>query len=334
MQERSDWILKVFGFLTLLWFCFGLTVVAQVHKPTPEQSIVGIKASIPNAARTARTLGIQRSGSGIVIDQEGLIVTIGYIILEAESVQVIDINGEVKPASVVGYHAETGFGLLRTALTLKAKPLVLGESKHLTIRDPVTIISHSPYLETSPAFVVSRKTFAGYWEYLLENAIYTIPAAPSYAGAALIDQTGALVGVGSLLINDEFHLEGRRIPANLFVPIDQLKPNLSDLITKGRLTDPQRPWLGLVLTERHGRVVVLTARPQTPAQEAGLQTGDIILEIDGHPIDSMETMYRTLWNLGVSGIEIPLTLLHRNTLKKINILSGNRYHHYYFSHIN
>ncbi len=289
---------------------------------------------IPKAARTASTLGIQRAGSGIVIDREGLIVTIGYIILEAESVKVIDIDGQEKPATLIGYHAETGLGLLRATHELQAKPLALGESKQLAIRDHVTIVSHSPYLESHPAFVVSRKTFAGYWEYLLENAIYTVPVVSSYAGAALIDETGSLVGVGSLVIRDEFQLEGWSFSANLFVPIDQLKPILSDLTTNGRLSDPKRPWLGIILTERYGRVVILNARPQSPAHKAGLKTGDIILEVDGHSIDSMETLYRTLWNMGTSGIEIPLTLLHRNSLKTINVVSGNRYHHYYYSHIN
>lgn len=333
-MKKTQIIFSNLSVFMLLGFLIFLVIpLANAQNRDAKRSVVGIKAQIPNSARTATLLGSEREGTGVVIDSQGLVVTIGYIILEAETLQILDINGDEIPATVVGYHAETGFGLVRSILDLKAVPIPLGNSEKLVAQDTVTILTHASAPKAHQAIIAARKTFTGYWEYLLENAIYTAPPISSFAGAALVNDQGALVGVGSLALGEVIRMNGQSMPGNLFVPIDQLKPIINDLEKNGRPSGPQRPWLGLFLTEQYGRVVVARVRPRGPAQKAGMVPGDIILEIDGHPVDGLETLYRTLWKMGFSGLEVPLTLLHQNGIEKIKIISGDRYNHYRYSHI-
>lgn len=331
MKAKYDFF--PFSFLFLIGLSFFPFAPAHAESETAQRSIVGIKAEIPNSARTAKLLGNQRVGTGIVLDSSGLVVTIGYVILEAKSIQILDTNGQEVPATLVGYHAETGFGLVRSILELQAPPIQLGSSAALSTKAPVTVLTHAPQPATHEATVADRKTFAGYWEYLLENAIYTVPPISPFAGAALINEEGLLIGVGSLVLREAVRMNGQSIPGNLFVPIDELKPILHDLEKNGKPSRPQRPWLGLFLTEKYGRVEVARVYPSSPAQQAGMATGDIILKINETPVDGLETLYRNLWKMGTSGTKIPLTRLHHNSIEKLTVISGNRYDHYRFSHI-
>ena len=319
--------------VSILLIFFNSFFLAKAYCQPEDRSIVGIKAQIPNSARTASLLGNQRAGTGVVLDSKGLVVTIGYVILEAESIQILDVNGQEIPATLVSYHAETGFGLVRSILTLQAPPIQLGSSAKLSLKDPVTILTRLPRPASHQAMIVERKTFTGPWEYLLEDALYTVPPVSSFAGAALVDPAGSLVGIGSLVLREVTRMNGQSIPGNLFVPIDSLKPILQDLETNAQPSQPQRPWLGLFLTEKYGRVVVTRVYPASPAQKAGMEPGDIILKINETPIDNLEMLYRNLWQMGTSGTKIPLTRLHQNSIEKLSIISGNRYDHYRHSHI-
>jgi S1-C subfamily serine protease len=207
-------------------------------------AVVGLKAHIDPEGRTVGTLGVERSGSGIVISSDGLVLTIGYLMVEAHAVEVTTNDGHVVTAGVVGYDHETGFGLLRASAPLKVRPMGLGRSADIKEGDPVLVASAGGTDMVGAAHVAAKREFAGSWEYLLEEAIFTAPPHPVWSGAALINREGKLVGVGSLIVGDATG-KGQAGPGNMFVPIDKLAPILADLISEGRAQGPPRPWLGL-----------------------------------------------------------------------------------------
>ena len=207
-------------------------------------AVVRIKTYINPDGRTVQNLGREREGSGIVIDSDGLVLTIGYLMVEAHSAEVVTNDGRTVPADVVGYDHETGFGLLRATEPLKVRPMALGKSADLKEKDPVLVASFGGADMVAPAHVAARREFAGSWEYLLDDAIFTAPPHPAWSGAALISREGKLVGVGSLVVGDASG-KGDGEPGNMFVPIDRLPPILADLIADGRASGPARPWLGV-----------------------------------------------------------------------------------------
>ena len=214
------------------------------------------------------SLGTQRDGTGVVIDSNGLILTIGYLILEASEVEISGVAPEPVPARIVAYDHESGFGLLRAAQPLQVAPIPLGASAEVESRQPMMVVSRAGELDAAGVYVVDRRDFAGYWEYLLEDAIFTAPPHAQFGGAALINREGRLVGIGSLFVNDAGFQE-RPIPGNMFVPIDHLKPIMADLLTRGRRADPGRPWLGVTLEEHQGRVFVTAGVARRPGGSRG-----------------------------------------------------------------
>ncbi len=292
------------------------------------QAVVGISALIPEDARTAEHLGTIRSGSGIVIDDDGLVLTIGYLILEATQAAVTDASGALVPATLVAYDHNTGFGLLRAQVPLGVKPVKLGSSANLAEGAPVIIISKGGSLPVMRAKVASRRTFAGYWEYLLENAIFTVPSNPQFGGAALIDSGGRLVGIGSLAVNDAVKAL-RPVPGNMFVPIETLKPILGELLKNGRSSAPSHPWLGVYTEENQGRVFVTRVAAGGPAATAGIKPGDVIIGIGGKRVKGIADFYRKIWARGDPGTDIPLDLVRAGggtlDIQTIIVHSRDRY---------
>lgn len=286
--------------------------------------VVQINAFVPQEARTAASLGTERQGSGVVIDDSGLILTIGYLVLEAAEIEIEGAGPEPVPASIVAYDHETGFGLVRAQHPLEVTPIPLGRSAEVDVQEPLLVVSRAGQLEAAGVYVVDRRNFAGYWEYLLEDAIFTAPPHAQFGGAALIDESGRLVGIGSLLVNDAGS-GSRPIPGNMFVPIDHLKPIMGDLLTRGRRADPGRPWLGVSLEEHKGRVFVTRVSPESPAASAGIAPDDLILGIDGEQVHGLMDFYRKLWGRGEAGIEVPLDVLQGIEVQRVVVRSGDRY---------
>jgi len=312
--------------LSLVVLAAGVGAALDVHAATRDsvESVVQITAHVPHDARTASTLGTERQGTGVVIDDSGLILTIGYLILEAMEIQVRGAAREPVPARIVAYDHETGFGLVRAERGLDVAPIPLGVSAEVRPTQPLIVVSNVSELDAAGVYVVDRRDFAGYWEYLLEDAIFTAPPHAQFGGAALINEAGRLVGIGSLLVNDAA-FRGRPIPGNMFVPIDHLKPIMGDLLTRGRRADPGRPWLGVSLEEQHGRVFVTRISPEGPAANAGLAPDDVILGIDGVQVHGLMDFYRTLWGRGEAGVEVPLDVLQGMEVRRVAIKSGDRY---------
>ena len=287
------------------------------------KAVVKIRAVVPDYARSAKTLGTEREGSGVVINSQGHILTIGYLITESETIEVTGPEGKPINATSVGYDHRTGFGLLKTERSLDVTPMELGKSSEVREGDPVLVVSHGGPEAVEVARVISRKEFAGSWEYLLDEAIFTAPPHANFGGAALIDRNGKLVGIGSLFTTVLLPGLGS-IPGNMFVPVDLLKPILADLIAKGRSSEPPRPWLGLNAEETHGRIIVTRVTPESPADKEGLKPGDIILTVDKKEVSGLADFYRKVWSLGNAGVQVPLTILQGVRIRDLTLKSADR----------
>jgi S1-C subfamily serine protease len=282
---------------------------------------VNVRA-IPDARSTA-SLGAQREGTGVVIGEDGLILTIGYLIVEADEVSIVDRRGRTLPARIVGYDHGTGFGLLRSVVPLDATPVTMGEPSKLAPREAVLVVNHEGPDNVTLAQVASRRLFTGNWEYLVEQAIFTSPPVLNWSGAALLDKDLKLLGIGSLIVRNA-GAEGTLEPGNMFVPIDALKPILADLAQSGRRRGPARPWLGVAADELQGRLVVARVSADGPADSAGLDVGDIILAVGGEPVRTQAEFYRKIWGRGGAGTEIPLRVLQGVDVKELKVRSIDR----------
>jgi S1-C subfamily serine protease len=289
-------------------------------------AVVRINTHINPEGRTVQGLGREREGSGIVIDSDGLVLTIGYLMVEAYAAEVVDNNGHTVPADVVGYDHESGFGLLRAIEPLKLKPMALGKSAEIKKGDPVLIASFGGAAMVAGAYVVAKREFAGSWEYMLEDALFTAPPHPAWSGAALINREGKLVGVGSLIVGDAVG-GSDKAPGNMFVPIDRLTPILGDLISAGRKSGPGRPWLGLNTDELRGRLFVSRVTPDGPAQKAGIKRGDVIVGVNGEQPKNLADFYRKVWAQGSAGASVALDVLQDSEVKRLDVKSINRLDH-------
>ncbi len=325
---------RIAGALLVTGLCGPLPGAAQ-EQPTPPAapasgqpsdltvdalSVVRVRSKAVSNARSMRTLGPQREGSGVVIGADGLVLTIGYLITEVETVELLTSDGRSFPATVVGYDYNTGFGLLRALRPLPVKPVQLGQSAKVADRELVLIVGFDG---VAPAYVVSRRQFVGYWEYLLDEAIYTAPATVNWSGAALLNREGKLLGIGSLVVGDALGSR-TRVPGNLFVPIDLLKPLLDDLIANGKSSARPRPWIGVNTQEVQGNVIVTRISPESPADDAAIRVGDVIVGIGGQPIKGQADFYNRLWSRGEAGVEIPLEVLREGRVEKIPVKSIDR----------
>jgi S1-C subfamily serine protease len=315
--------------VTVSFFTAALSAWRAAHVAVPElradgvplEGVVKLSIKAVQDARTAENLGAEREGTGVVFGEKGLILTIGYLMLEAGSILVVAGDGRVYPASVVGYDHATGFGVLRAGID--CRPLEVGSSAGVRELATVLVAAHGAAGGASRACVVSRRRFTGWWEYMIEGGIFTAPPRFEHSGAALLDADGRLVGVGSLWVSDALEI-GAAFPGNMFVPIDLLKPLLDDLLATGRRREPARPWLGVYSEEVQGHVVVTRVLPQSPAEQAGLARGDIILGVGGQAVGHQSEFYQRLWASGDAGAPVVLHVLHKKTVRQLTVRSMDR----------
>ncbi|MER9232147.1 S1C family serine protease [Mesorhizobium sp. M0622] len=284
------------------------------------RSIVAVRATVPDDAFTAEALGTRREGSGVVIRGDGLVLTIGYLITEAEEVWLADQDGRVVPAHALAYDQESGFGLVQALAPLGLPAIALGDASRAKIGDPVVLADGVG--RSVRAQIVTKQEFAGYWEYLLDEAIFTAPAHPSWGGAGLIGADGRLLGIGSLRL--QMSRNGEVADINMVVPIDLLPPILDDLLTRGQVARPPRPWLGAFSAESDGKVVVMSVAEGGPAAQAGLRQGDVISDVRDAAVDGLADFYRKLWKSGPAGAEIPLRVLRDGRETWLRVKSADR----------
>jgi len=283
-------------------------------------SVVAVRSSIPDDAFTAQTLGTLREGSGVVIRDDGLVLTIGYLITEAEEVWLTNQEGKVVAGHALAYDQETGFGLVQALGPLGLPALELGDSSKAKVGDPVALTDGGG--QSVQGQIVAKQEFAGYWEYLLDEAIFIAPAHPSWGGAALIDADGKLLGIGSLRL--QMSRRGDIVDINMVVPINYLRPILDDLLRRGRVDKPPRPWLGAFTAETNGKVVVMNVAKGGPAAEAGLKQGDIISDVRDAEVESLADFYRKIWAIGPAGSEVPMRIVRGGRETWLRVKSADR----------
>ncbi|MCB1498372.1 MAG: serine protease [Bauldia sp.] len=286
-------------------------------------SVVSIRSTVPEDAFTAGVLGTERSGAGVLIERSGLVLTVGYLITEAETIWLGLSDGRTVPGHALGYDQVSGFGLVQALARLDVQPLSLGSANELDLGTRVVVGGAGGRARSVGAYVVGRQEFAGYWEYLLEDAIFTAPAHPVWGGAALIGPTGKLCGIASLRLEQTKEQDGDD-QLNMIIPIDLLPPVLDDLKTTGHRSGAVRPWLGVYAVEMEERVVVAGLAEGGPAERAGLASGDMILAVSGTEVSTLAAFYRRLWALGAAGVSVPLTVFHDGAVIDILLESGDR----------
>ena len=301
-------------------------------RPRPEEwrfdlehaldSVVGLRAEIPEDAFTAQILGTLRAGSGVVIRDDGLILTIGYLITEASTIWITTNKGTVVGGFALAYDQATGLGLVHPLGKLGVKALERGSIGALRVGENVVMAGHGGSAHSLKATVFAKREFAGYWEYVLDEALFTAPAHPQWGGAALIGADGKLVGIGSLLVQEK--IDAGTLQGNMIVPIDILAPILDDMVKTGRSNRPPRPWLGLYVTEAGPRLVVAGLAPGGPADKAGIKVGDAVLEVAGAKPTSLADLFRRVWACGNAGARVALKLLRETTTKEVTVTSADR----------
>jgi S1-C subfamily serine protease len=286
------------------------------------ESIVSLQSVIPADAFTASILGVERAGSGVVIGENGLVLTIGYLVTEAESIWLTSADGRVTPAHALAYDQETGFGLVQALGRLGLPALKFGRANATKLGDPV-VLAGGGRRQSVRARIVAKEEFTGYWEYLLDEAIFTAPAHPFWGGAGLIDGEGKLLGIGSLHVQQVTE-RGAQQDVNMIVPIDLLPPILDDLLAYGHVNKPPRPWLGVFSAENAGRIVVADVAERGPAAIAGLREGDIITSVRDSSVASLADFYRQVWSCGPAGVDIPIEIVRDRRSIWLRIKSADR----------
>src|SRR6202161_3827643 len=286
-------------------------------------AVVGLRAIIPSDAYTAETLGTERAGNGVLIRGNGMVLTIGYLITEAETIWLNLSDGRSVPGHVLGYDQETGFGLVQALAKLDMPALEIGKSATASIGERVVVAGAGGRTHSVAARIVAKQEFAGYWEYVLDEAIFTAPAHPNWGGTAMIGPAGDLIGIGSLQLQHAVE-KGQAQNINMIVPIDLLNPILDDLMKFGRRNAPPRPWLGLYATEVEDRLVIVGLADRGPAKRADLRTGDILLAVAGTEVSDLASLFRGIWAQGAAGVEVPISIYRDGETMELRVKSSER----------
>ncbi|HEY8519242.1 MAG TPA: S1C family serine protease [Gammaproteobacteria bacterium] len=296
-------------------------MVTRTRSGPDTDAMVSITARIPPDAMSAGLLGTERIGHGVRIREDGLIATIGYVVQEADQLWIAARDAAV-PGFVVGIDFESGLALVKPAMPLAGPVMPLGSADVLAAGDAVSVLGSAGH-EVLDAYVVAKREFAGRWEYVLDEAIFTAPPHESWSGAALVDGSGRLCGLGSLVIQG-FEVNGASTTVNMFVPIDLLVPILDEVVENGRRLAAPRPWLGMLVHDDHEDLTIVGVYRNCPADQAGLRPGDVVIGVNHTPVTGLAEMFRRIWELGSAGVEVPLQVLRDTAKLDIVVRSADR----------
>ena len=285
-------------------------------------AVVLLRSEIPADGFTAGMLGTERGGYGVVIREDGLVLTIGYLITEAQTIWLTSNRGALIGGYPLAYDQASGFGLVQPLGKLDATMLVRGSSATAQPGDEAYVIGHGGINHALKTRITAKREFAGYWEYVLDEALFTSPAHPQWGGAALVDREGKLIGLGSLLVQEQRGEE--TVNANMFVPIDLLEPILHSMLTTGRPPHAPRPWLGMYTQESEGQLIVGGLAPGGPAERAGVQVGDRVRGVGAERAADLAGLFRMVWRQGDAGVEVPLVVARKGDVLRITARSADR----------
>src|SRR6478736_5781333 len=285
-------------------------------------AVVAMRVEVPEDAFTASVLGTERTGNGVVIDEAGVVLTIGYLITEADSIWLTTQAGHVVPGHALAYDQVTGLGLVLPLGKLDVAAIPRIDLDAADFGGDIFVIGSGGIGHALRARLFARREFAGYWEYLLDEALFTTPHHPEWSGAALLDGNGRLVGIGSLFVQEAE--EDETVKGNMFVPAELIDPILDDMLHLGRVDRPPRPWLGLYTAETRDGIAIQGLATDGPAERAGVQLGDVVRDVAGEPIDDLADFYRCVWQRGAAGTEVPLTLLREGKVRNVTVRSVDR----------
>jgi S1-C subfamily serine protease len=285
-------------------------------------AVVMLRAETPPDAFTAATLGTERRGNGVVIREDGLVLTIGYLVTEATRLWLTTNGGTVVAGHPLAYDRATGFALVQPLGRLGVPHLQRGLAADVKVGDSTFVIGHGGRAHSLRARLVAKREFAGSWEYVLDEALFAAPAHPQWGGTALLDAQGNLIGIGSLLVQQE--VNGQAVHVNLFVPVDLLAPIYEAMLKTGRGPNPPRPWLGMTTQEAGDHLVVTRLAAGGPAQRAGIQPGDLVLGVGPQRARGLAELFRAVWRLGAAGVEVPLTVARGGDVLHITVKSADR----------
>jgi serine protease Do len=320
--SASNFVASLVPFFTAIFLCvYWASPTLAADPQNLANSVVKVESRVPSDAQSAESLGRARVGSGVILENQ-LVLTIGYLLLEADTVDIITASGRRVPGSVAGYDHSTGFGLVRTALPISEPAIVMGDSDKVAEKQKVFTIGQGE-VQATELHIVSRKVFAGGWEYLIEKPLFTFPPVNNWSGAPLLTEDGTLVGIGSLIVNDAA-VDRKGVPGNMFIPTNLLKPILEDLRSKGRRGGDVQPWLGMSTEINRGNLMVQRVSPKGPADLAGIAAGDIVLGVENAKVTDQADFYRKLWGAGKAGSEISVRLLQGGDVKDVKVKSIDR----------
>jgi S1-C subfamily serine protease len=285
-------------------------------------AVVAMRVEIPDDAFTASLLGTERTGNGIVISDDGIVLTIGYLITEATSIWLTTNAGNVVPGHALAYDQVTGLGLVMPLGKLGVAPIARGELDSADVDDDVYVIGSGGRAHALRARLFARREFAGYWEYLLDDALFTAPPHPEWSGAALLDGRGRLIGIGSLFVQEADGDD--TVKGNMFVPSELIDPIEDDMRRLGRVDRPPRPWLGIYSAETKDGITIQGLAHEGPAERAGMHLGDVVRDVAGSPVSGLGDFYRSLWMQGPAGTGIPITVARGGGLKELTVHSVDR----------
>ena len=315
------------AFVAMPWARAAEPASVEVQSRSLERAaaaVVGVQAMAVDQARSASTLGRARQGSGVVIGDDGLVLTIGYLILEAEQVLLVTDDERRIPARVVAFDLATGFGLVKALVPLGLAPVALGRSAEVRDEEPLMVVNGGDEGSISATRLVSRRAFSGYWEYHVDGALFTSPPMASHSGAGLFNGQGELVGIGSLFVADARGPGTGRLPGNMFVPVDLLRGVLPELLARGRSQASDRAWIGVNCVEVDGAIRVIRVSEDSPADVAGIEVGDQILAIDGQRVSTLEQLWKRLWTGSAPERAVKLEIQRKGQAESLTVQSVDR----------
>lgn len=289
-----------------------------------QAAVVGVEVEAVAGSHSAETIGRHRSGSGVVIGPDDLILTIGYLMVEADTIEVVTQDRRTLPARAVGYDLATGFGLVKPLLPLRGiTPVRLGSHEDLHTGEVLLVATGGEDTDVAVTQLVSKRPFSGYWEYHIDAALFTSPPVLNHSGAPLFNARGELLGIGSLFVLDALGATPK-VVGNMFVPVDLLKPILAEMQRTGSGAASRRPWLGLTSSEEAGRVQVVRVTRDSPAEAGGMQRGDVVLAVDGVRVSTLEEFYKRIWAHPNPDDEMKLTVLHGEETREVTVKGVDR----------